>query len=249
MIKAILFDLDGVLVQTEKLKSLAYAKAVQKIRNLPKPDFRASDAYREVVGAPRETTSTYVMNKLDLEDDLRPLMAKYGVSRPVDALTAVRYEIYYEMIGDPQVIKDNKWPHAIVVLKAAKKNFCKVGLATLSKHKDVKYVVETLGIQKLLDVIVTAEDVSKGKPDPEIYLLASKRLRLNPSECLVIEDSVNGVKSGLSAGMNVIAIATPFTKASLFSSGVIDKKFIVNNPKNIEQVVQQRISKINKTTS
>jgi HAD superfamily hydrolase (TIGR01549 family) len=247
MIKAIIFDLDGVLVQTEKLKSLAYAKAVQRIRNLSKPDFRASDAYQEVVGAPRETTSTYVMNKLGLEDDLCPLMEKYNVSRPVDALTAVRYEIYYEMIEDPQVIRNNKWPHAIVVLKLAKKNFCKIGLATLSKRKDVEYVIKALRIQKILDVIVTAEDVSKGKPDPEIYLLASKRLGLNPKDCLVIEDSVNGIKSGLSAGMNVIAIATPFTKASLFSSGVIDTKWIIK-PQNIEQVVQHRISQINKTT-
>jgi HAD superfamily hydrolase (TIGR01509 family) len=229
------------------LKSLAYAKAVQRIRNLSKPDFRASEAYREVVGAPRETTSNYVMNTLGLKEDLIPLMLKYNVSRPVEALTAVRYEIYYEMIKDPQVIRDNRWPHAIDVLKIAKENSCKTGLATLSKRKDVEYVVEALEIKKMLDVIVTAEDVSKGKPDPEIYLLASKKLRLNPKECIVIEDSVNGVKAGLSAGMNVIAIATPFTKNSLFSSGVIDTKSIVKDPKNIKKIVQHRISIINKT--
>jgi beta-phosphoglucomutase-like phosphatase (HAD superfamily) len=54
MIKAILFDLDGVLVQTEKLKALAYAKAIQRIRGLPRPDFSASEAYREVIGASRQ---------------------------------------------------------------------------------------------------------------------------------------------------------------------------------------------------
>jgi len=137
--------------------------------------------------------------------------------------------------------------HALVVLRLAKENQCKTGLATLSKCKDVEYVIESIGIKKLLDVIVTAEDVSKGKPDPEIYLLASKKLDLNPSECLVIEDSVNGVKSGLSAGMNVIAIATPFTKNSLLASKVIDNKLIVKDPKNIEQVVKERILKINKS--
>jgi HAD superfamily hydrolase (TIGR01549 family) len=246
MINAIIFDLDGVLVQTEKLKSLAYAKAVQRIRGLPEPDFRASDAYREVVGAPRETTSTYVMNKLELENDLRPLMVKYDVSRPVDALTAVRYEIYYEMVGDPQVIRDNQWPHAIDVLKVAKENSCKTGLATLSKRKDVEHVIDALGIMEMLDVIITAEDISKGKPDPEIYLLVAQKLGLNPRECLVLEDSVNGVKSALSAGMNVVAIATPFTKASILSSRIIDAKWIVKEPKNIGKVVQRRISEINK---
>ena len=245
MIKAIIFDMDGVLVQTEKLKSIAYAKAVQRIRGLPEPDFRASDAYGEVVGASREITSTHVMNKLGLEEDLRPLMSKYDVSRPVDALTAVRYEIYYEMVGDPQVIRDNQWPHAINVLKIAKKNFCKTGLATLSKRKDVKHVIEALGIRETIDVIITAEDVSKGKPDPEIYLLVAKKLGINPKECIVIEDSVNGVKAGLSAGMNVVAIATPFTKSSILSSRIISSKWIVKEPKTIGKVLQRRISEIN----
>jgi len=245
MIKAIIFDLDGVLVQTEKLKSLAYAKAVQHIRGLTEPDFRASDAYGEVIGASREITSTYVMNKLELEEDLRPLIKKYNVTRPVDALTAVRYEIYYEMVSDPQVIRDNQWPHAINVLKIAKKNFCKTGLATLSKRKDVNPVIKALGIKEMLDVIITAEDVSKGKPDPEIYLLVAKKLGFSPKECIVIEDSVNGVKAGLSAGMNVIAIATPFTKSSILSIRVISSKWIVKEPKNIGKVLERRISEIN----
>jgi beta-phosphoglucomutase-like phosphatase (HAD superfamily) len=241
MIRAIIFDLDGVLVQTEKLKALAYARAVQRIRNLPEPDFRASEAYKEVVGAPRETTSTFVMNKLELEDDLRPLMAKYGVSRPVDALTAVRYEIYYEMVDDPQVIRDNQWPYTVDVLKTAKENSCKTALATLSKRKDVEHVISALGIKELLDATVTAEDVTTGKPDPEIYLLAAEKLGLSPSECLVLEDSLNGVKSGLAAGMSVVAIATPFTKSSILSSGIIADEWIVREPGLVAEVVRSRI--------
>lgn len=247
MIKAIVFDLDGVLVQTEKLKSLAYAKAVQRIRGLAKPDFRASETYRKVVGAPRETTSTYVMKTLGLENDLRQLMTKYGVSRPVDALTAVRYEIYYEMVGNPQVIRDNQWPYTVDVLRVAKKNFCKTALATLSKREDVKHVINALAIKELLDVIVTAEDVTKGKPDPEIYFLVSQKLALSPQECLVLEDTVNGVKSALTAGMNVIAIATPFTKASLISSQIVSDEWIVKKPEKVAEVVQSRIEKLKKT--
>jgi FMN phosphatase YigB (HAD superfamily) len=137
MIRAIIFDLDGVLVQTEKLKSLAYAKAVQRIRGLPEPDFRASEAYRKVVEASREITSNYVMNKLGLEDDLRVLMVKYGVSKPEQVLTLIRYEVYYDMVDDPQVIRDNQWPYTVDVLKIAKEKSCKTGLVTLSKLKDV----------------------------------------------------------------------------------------------------------------
>lgn len=240
-----MFDLDGVLVQTEKLKALAYAKAVQRIRGLSEPDFSASEAYREVVGAPRETTSKYVMNKLGLENELRQLMAEYDAAEPVDVLTAVRYEIYYEMVGDPQVIRNNQWPYTVEVLKAAKENSCKTGLATLSKRKDAMHVVNALGIADLLDVILTAEDVTKGKPDPQIYLIAAEKLGLLPKNCLVLEDSVNGVKSALAAGMSVVAIANPFTKKSILSSQLVEEKWIVKDPEKVAEVVRQRIREHN----
>jgi beta-phosphoglucomutase-like phosphatase (HAD superfamily) len=181
------------------------------------------------------------MKKMGLEDELRALMTKYGVATPQDALTAVRYEIYYEMVGDPQVIRDNQWPYTVDVLKVAKKNGCQTGLATLSKRKDVKHVINSLNIKALLDVVITAEDVTKGKPDPQIYLLAAQKLGMPPQECLVLEDSVNGIKSGLAAGMSVVAIATPFNKASIVASKIIEKAWIVQEPDNVAKVVQRRI--------
>lgn len=156
-------------------------------------------------------------------------------------MTAVRYEIYYDMVGDPQVIRDNQWPYTVEILKVAKENSCKTALATLSKRQDVMHVINALGIKDLLDVIITAEDVTRGKPDPEIYLLTAQKLGLSPQECLVLEDSVNGVKSALAAGMSVVAIATPFTKSSILSSRVIDDRWIVKEPDKVAEVVQRRI--------
>ena len=66
MIRAVIFDLDGTLVQTEKLKALSYAIAVQKLLDLPEPDTRAIEAYRKVVGSSREVASRYVMEELNL---------------------------------------------------------------------------------------------------------------------------------------------------------------------------------------
>ena len=76
MIEAIIFDLDGTLVQSEKLKVLAYALAIQRVRRLLAPDTRAIEAYQEIVGATREVASKHIMDRLGLEDDLRPLMAR-----------------------------------------------------------------------------------------------------------------------------------------------------------------------------
>ena len=79
MIRAIMFDLDGTLVQTEKLKALSYATAVQRLRGLAEPDQEAVEAYRAVVGASREEASRAIIERLGLEQDLQPLIEGYGV--------------------------------------------------------------------------------------------------------------------------------------------------------------------------
>ncbi len=86
MIQAIVFDLDGVVVQSEKLKAQAYAMAVQRLRGLPELDPRAIEAYRTIVGASREVAARFVIDQLDLEPDLRPLIAEYGASEPHQVL-------------------------------------------------------------------------------------------------------------------------------------------------------------------
>ena len=66
MITAMIFDLDGTLVQSEKLKAQSYAIAVQRMRVLPEPENRAIEAYRDIVGASRQVASRYVMDSLNL---------------------------------------------------------------------------------------------------------------------------------------------------------------------------------------
>ena len=246
MIRAMMFDLDGTLVQTEKLKALSYAMAAQRLRGLSEPDPRAIEAYREVVGSSRDMASRHVMERLGLEDDLRPLTAQYGASEPAEVLTAMRKEIYDEMVADPEVLRDNQWPHTIGLLRIAKESYCQTALATMSYRKEALHILRALDLERSLDLIVTREDVRQGKPDPEIYLLAAQKLEVAPGECLVLEDSPNGVRAGLAADMNVIAIATPFTLAGLHSSQVLEHAWIVHGPEELLDVVKHRIEEHNR---
>ncbi len=75
-----MFDLDGTLVQIEKLKASSYAIAVQRLHGLSQPDQKAIEAYREIVGASRDITSRHIMEKPGLENDLQPLMTRYDHS-------------------------------------------------------------------------------------------------------------------------------------------------------------------------
>ena len=241
MIRAIIFDLDGVLVQSEKLKARAYAMTVQKLRGLPEPDPRAIEAYRAVVGAAREVAAQFIVDELGLESDLRPAMEEYRVSEPWQALTAMRLAIYNDMVSDPQVLRDNQWPHAVGVLRLAKETGCRTGLATSSSRDMTLHALRALDVERSLDLVLTREDVEKPKPDPEVYLLAARRFELAPKECLVIEDSPNGVRAGVAAGMNVIAFATPFTIKGLHDSEVIGHDRILHGSDELLKMVRQVI--------
>ena len=247
MINAIIFDLDGTLVQSEKLKALSYAIAVQNLRGLSEPEQRAIEAYREIVGAARDVASRHIMESLALEPDLRPLMVQHGANEPWGVLSAMRKEIYDDMVADPQVIRDNQWPHAIGLLRVARETFCRTALATMSYRKEALHVLRSLDIEESLDEVLTREDVQNPKPDPEIYTLAAQKLEVQPQDCLVLEDSPNGVRAGVAAGMNVIAVATPFTVAGLHSSQVLEHAWMVHEPEALLGVVRDRIAEHNRT--
>ena len=239
MIRAMIFDLDGVVVQSEKLKAQAFAMAVQQLRGLSKPDPRVIEMYRTIVGASGEVAAQFVIDQLGLEPDLAPLMEKYGVSQPWQALTEIWTAIYNEMVADPQVLRDNQWPHTVGLLRLAKESGCRTGLATSSLRDMALHALRALDLERSLDLVLTREDVEKPKPDPEIYLLAARRLDLSPEECLVVEDSTNGVRAAVAAGMNVIAFATPFTVKGLHESKVLDHKWILHESDKLLDMAQR----------
>ncbi len=247
MIRAVVFDVDGTLVQTERLKAQSYAIAVQRLLGQARPDRRVVEAYGDIVGAARNVASRYVMERLGLQSRLRPLMAQYNVSTPEEVLTAMRLEIYLDMVAKPEVLRDNQWPHTVDLLRIAKEAACLTALATMSKRDDTMHVVRSLDIGHWLDLVLTAEDVEHPKPDPEIYLLAAEKLGVPPAECLALEDSVNGVQAALAAGTNVVAIATPFTGIGLHLSGVVEDVWIVHKPEEVAVVVRRRIEEHNRT--
>jgi len=240
MIRAFLFDLDGTLVQTEKMKALAYAMAVQRLKKLDQPDERAIEAYKEIIGAQQNVASEYIMNKLGLENDLRPLIQSYDAETPALVIRRMWTEIYPGMVADPKVLKDNQWPYTVDLLREASKT-CFIGIVTGSPRNAVLHVTHSLAIETNIDIIVSGDDVKQGKPNPESYLLAKDKLEVLPEECLVLEDSVNGVKSAKAAGMNVIAIATPFTDAGLHADQIVEDCQIVHEPEKLVETVRHTI--------
>ena len=72
-----------------------------------------------------------------------------------------------------------------------------------------------LSIRKYFKIVLTAEDITKGKPDPEIYIKSADGLHINPQECLVFEDAISGIRAARAAGMKVVGIATTHSNEEL----------------------------------
>ncbi|MQG76374.1 MAG: HAD-IA family hydrolase [SAR202 cluster bacterium] len=187
------------------------------------------------------------MEQLEFEPYLRKQMDELGVSSPEEALSALRVAIYSEMVEDPQVFRDNQWPHTVGLLRIAREAFCQTALVTMSQRPKALRVIRALDLESTLDLILTREDVKKPKPDPEIYLLAAKTFDVPPEECLVLEDSPTGARSAVAAGTNVVAVVTPFTAAGHQKEQVVPEAFMVTEPEKLLEVVQRRILEHNCT--
>ena len=166
-------------------------------------------------------------------------MAQQGSNEPWEALAGMRTEIYDNMVEDPQVIRDNQWPHTIGLLRVARERFCRTALATMSYRKEALNVLRSLELEDSLDEVLASEDAQNPKPDPEIYLLAAQKLEVDPQDGLVLEDSPNGVQAAVAVGMNVIAVATPFTISGLHSSQVLNHAWMVHDPEELLDVVRE----------
>lgn len=133
MIEAMIFDLDGTLVQTEKLKALSYAKAAIELCPVCVTEEEVIEGFREVVGRSRREVATYLVDKFDLAPEAISRMASLRVNTPWQAFVRIRLDIYEKMLADPQVLLDNQWPYNVEVLKKARAAGCKkIGLATMS---------------------------------------------------------------------------------------------------------------------
>ena len=243
MIDTIIFDLDGTLVQTEKLKAISYAKAAVELCPKTLSEEVVLEAFKDVVGLPRQQVATTLMTQFDLEYKARARMQEFDVSIPWQSFVQVRLNIYHEMLADPNTILNNQWPYTITLLKAADEQSCKLGLATMSHRKEAMRVLRILDLTNVFDFIATREDVQEGKPNPEIYNLAMAELGSSPETTLIIEDSPAGVQAALNSKATVIAVATPFTSKRLHTLEGLAKDSLVDDPAKLMGVVNQTLQK------
>ncbi len=190
-IDAVVFDLDGLLVDSEPVQYAAWDAFVARYdRTL------SSDQKRRMYGTRLVDSAELVARELGL---------------PIDAngVAAERDELFFEMIPGNIVPK----PGAIELLLWLRNESVAIALATSGHSRYVDLALSSAGVPRSFDVEVTGDQVSRGKPDPETFLTAIRLLGVSPENTLILEDSPQGVQAAVSAGAICFAIPdAPFER-------------------------------------
>lgn len=196
--KAFIFDCDGIIVDSEKI-SKESTKVVFKKLGIPYSD----ENINFCLGRRWEEILDYFSKKYDFKQDKKTIIKMYEKEYEKNAknLTAL--------------------PGINDIISNIRKAGYSIGVATSGTKKKLTFNLKTTGLENMFDVLTTCEEVNKGKPDPEIYLLTAEKLNINPQECIVFEDSPTGVTSAKKAGMQVIAITNSVSREKLNEADLI----------------------------
>ncbi|MBC8588194.1 HAD family hydrolase [Paratissierella segnis] len=185
MIKAIIFDMDGLMLDSERVK-LKYRNMVKKELGLDYENDTISETFGKTLAEIRQIN-----------------INRYGNDYPQEKISKRSRALWNEHIikyGVP--IKKG----LLDLLKFLKDNEYKIAVATSTYEEETEYLLKLADIIHYFDIIVTGDQVMNSKPNPDIYIEASKRLSIDPVDCVALEDSPNGVISASKAGMKVIMV-------------------------------------------
>jgi HAD superfamily hydrolase (TIGR01509 family) len=209
--KAVIFDMNGVIILDEEYHNQAWVIFCKKYHfALTKAEFR-----------------TEVMGKRD-QDTLVYLFKRNLSNEEINKYSRERYRMAKALLKGKLVLPEG----LIDLLDKLQSRNIPLAIATSAIKNYTDFIMNKFGLRKYFSVIITAEDTIEGKPSPEIYLRTASKLKINPENCLVIEDSVSGIKSAKAADMKVIAITSSLSRKDLVNKAdyIIDsfKDFDLN---------------------
>lgn len=202
MIKAVLFDLDGTVIDTEPLKCLSYAQALRTLRQSDTPtDDQVRAVYQYAIGRHRHEVAAYLAEAF--QSLLPPPPGDLALW---EVLLDCRMKIYDALLTDESLLRSKLRAPVIEVIARLRSESILTGLVTASEPGQVFPTLKTLNIDGLFDVVLTRGDVRHAKPSPDAYLEAARRLQLDPAACVAVEDSGPGVQAAVAAGMCCVVV-------------------------------------------
>ena len=219
MLKAVIFDMDGVLINSPDYNRQSFNLILRDYGlNFSKQDWK-------------KTLGRSIQDKLQIWKN------DYGLKEDPDFhdLSQSAFKI------QKKLMKEKEKPNLSLLnlLRELKKNNIKIGVATSSTKQRAHIILEMINVISFIEVLITAEDVEKHKPHPDLFLKCAEKLQVKPENCVVFEDAKNGVPASKNAGMKTIALLTEFNEKKDFEnlSDLIIKDFSEINLKRLKELV------------
>jgi beta-phosphoglucomutase len=187
---ACIFDLDGVIVDTARYHFMAWKRLADQLGiNFTKED------NERLKGVSRMASLEIILSLGDIKpDEIKKL--EYAT---------LKNDWYVEYIS--RMTPDEILPGSMAFLKELRD--AKIPMAIGSASKNTPMILEKVGIRKFFDAVADGNNVSKAKPDPEVFIRAAEMLSVDPGRCVVFEDAIAGVQAAINAGMMCIGIGSP----------------------------------------
>lgn len=186
MIKAVIFDMDGVIIDSEPIHRKVEKRIFEELGIIV-----TDEEHNSYVGMTSKSMWSQIKKKHNCKKEFS---VEELIELEVD--TFIESLLSYENIGSITGV--------VEFIDELHRNGIKLALASSAVRRSIETVVNMFKLQKYFEIRTSGEDIKKGKPCPDIFLLTAKHLNINPNECVVVEDSRNGVKATKAAGMKCI---------------------------------------------
>ena len=190
MVKALIFDLDGVIVTTEHNHFIAWKRTAESL------------------GIPFEEEHNELLKGVSRVDSLKKILelgSKTISTEEFDALLISKNDFYVDSIQD--LNQSDLLPGVLSLLQEARSKGFKLGIGSSSKNAN--FILKLLKIDHFFDVVIDGNGVEHPKPHPEVFLNGARALSLAPAECIVFEDAASGITAAKAGGFIAIAVGNP----------------------------------------
>jgi len=189
MIKAIIFDMDGVLVDSERIH-IAIEKRQFSLNNLPISD----EEHQQYMGVSSEIMWQTIAKLHTLSLSVNELIEQHRIES----------HRYFSELNEIPVM-----PGLVDLLENLKTKGYTLAVASSSTPEIIDLILNKTHLKKYFQVMVSAKQAGKSKPEPDVFLMAAQKLGVSPAHCLVVEDSDNGIKAAIAAQMMCVAYQGP----------------------------------------
>ena len=196
--KAVIFDMDGVIIDSEPLWDQSDSSFIEK-HGL---DVSHDPAIKGILAGKGMPESAAILKEM------------YGITDTVEEMNRVRTDVLMSLYDAHLVLEKG----FIELAERLKNAGVRMALASGSPYALIDYVIDRFAIRKFFHTIISSDDLPKGKPEPDIFLETARRLGVHATDCLVVEDSVNGLESAKRAGMKCVAYFRPYSDGSMGSA-------------------------------